>query len=105
MIASGRNEATDEAALLVVTFNLPNGLLDVRTVVEVYGLKLTDLCMVRCLNEASNANRGNGSDGSAIFVNNAQALQLGKGVIAVDIFSIFGARLQYGLNRVQTEAR
>ena len=38
------------------------------------------------------------SDGSTVFVKNAQAIQLGKVVTAVGIFSIFEARLQDGLN-------
>ena len=54
--------------------------------------------MINTLNEASKANFGDGSDGSTIHVKNAQALQLGKAVIAVGIFSIFEARLQDGLN-------
>lgn len=53
--------------------------------------------MIDTLNEASRANIG---DGSTVFVKNAQALQLGKVVIAVGIFSIFEARLQDSLNCV-----
>lgn len=56
--------------------------------------------MIDTLNEASRANIGDGSDGSTVFVKNAQALQLGKVVIAVGIFSIFEARLQDGLSCV-----
>ena len=54
--------------------------------------------MIDTLNKASEANFGDGSDGSTTFVKNAQALQLGKVVIAVGIFSIFEARLQDSLN-------
>ena len=54
--------------------------------------------MIDTLNGASRANIGDGSDGSTTFVKNAQALQLGKVVIAVGIFSIFEARLQDSLN-------
>ena len=54
--------------------------------------------MIDALNEASRANIGDGSDGSTVFVKNAQALQLGRVVTAVGIFSIFEARLQDGLD-------
>ena len=54
--------------------------------------------MIDALNEASRANIGDGGDGSTVFVKNAQAIQLGKVVTAVGIFSIFEARLQDGLN-------
>jgi hypothetical protein len=54
--------------------------------------------MIDALNEASASNFEDGSDGSTIFVKNAQAIQLGKVVLAVGIFSIFEARLQDGLN-------
>ncbi len=54
--------------------------------------------MINALNEASRANIGDGSDGSTVFVKNAQALQLGKIVTAVGIFAIFEARLQDGLS-------
>lgn len=54
--------------------------------------------MIDGLNEATKANPGDGNDASTIFVKNAQALQLGKVVIAVGIFSIFEARLQDSLN-------
>lgn len=54
--------------------------------------------MINALNNASRANWDDGSDGSTRFVKNAQALQLGKVVTAVGIFSIFEARLQDGLN-------
>ena len=53
--------------------------------------------MINALNEASRTNIGDGSDGSTVFVKNAQALELGKVVTAVGIFSIFEARLQDGL--------
>ena len=54
--------------------------------------------MIRALNEASDANLGDGCDASTTFVKNAQAFQLGKVVLAVGIFSIFEARLQDSLN-------
>jgi hypothetical protein len=54
--------------------------------------------MVNALNEASRFNFGDGSDGSTLFVKNAQALQLGKVVTAVGSFSIFEARLQDSLD-------
>jgi hypothetical protein len=54
--------------------------------------------MIDALNEASRANLGDGSDGSTVFVKNEQALQLGKVVTAVGIFSIFEAGLQDGLD-------
>lgn len=54
--------------------------------------------MIDALNEASRANLGDGSDGSTLFVKNAQALQLGKVVTSVGIFSIFEARLQDALD-------
>ncbi len=54
--------------------------------------------MINALNEASRSNIGDGNDASTLFVKNAQALQLGKVVTAVGIFSIFEARLQDGLN-------
>jgi hypothetical protein len=54
--------------------------------------------MINALNEASHANIGDGSDGSTVFVKNARALQLGKVVTTVGIFSIFKDRLQDGLN-------
>ena len=54
--------------------------------------------MIDALNEASGANIGDGGDGSTVFVKNAQAIQLGKVVTAVGIFSILEARLQDGLN-------
>jgi hypothetical protein len=53
--------------------------------------------MINALNEASRINLGDGNDSSTLFVKNAQALELGKIVIAVGLFSIFEARLQEGL--------
>ena len=53
--------------------------------------------MINALNEASRINLGDGSDGSTLFVKNAQALELGKVVVAVGLFSIFEARLQASL--------
>ena len=50
--------------------------------------------MIRALNEAFDANLGDGNDASTTFVKNAQAFQLGKVILAVRIFSIFEARLQ-----------
>ena len=54
--------------------------------------------MINGLNEASRINFGYGSDGSTLFVKNAQATQLGKVVVAVGIFSILEARLQEALH-------
>ena len=50
--------------------------------------------IIDALDKASRVNRGDGRDGSTGFVKNAQALELGKVVTAVGIFSIFEARLQ-----------